>query len=213
MTQIKIEAKSRLSAATMLECGCETAKVCSHTVSALTDKQKKLDINKNGKIDGDDLKKVREGETAEATMLSAATPKEAAQYVVKVFNKNGFKIKFSRKGSDPDMLVFDMVALGGKKFSFGLHLEGKTVSMDSLGEDVFDPTTFVAEAVSNVNTKYLDFEKLGSTAFGKWEASTDNLAEQVGDAITRYKSFVERFNSAITEITAEMQKGNGKDKK
>lgn len=206
MTQIKLEAKSRLAAATMLECGCVSAKVCAHSVSALTEKQKKLDINKDGKIDSDDLKKVREGEIAEATALQAATSKEAAQYVVKVFNKNGFKIKFSRKGSDPDMLVFDMVALGGKKFSFGLHLEGKTVSIDSLGEDVFDPTTFVAEAVSSVNTKYLDFEKLGSAAFTKWEASTDKLAEVVGDTLTRYKSFVKRFNSAITEITAEMKK-------
>jgi hypothetical protein len=62
---MRLEAKSRLAAATMLDCGCVSAKVCAHSVSALTEKQKKLDINKNGKIDSDDLKKVREGETAE----------------------------------------------------------------------------------------------------------------------------------------------------
>ena len=65
---MKLEAKSRLSAATMLECGCETTAGCDHAVSALTEKQKKLDINENGKIDGDDLKKVREGETVEAAI-------------------------------------------------------------------------------------------------------------------------------------------------
>jgi hypothetical protein len=31
-----------------------------------TKKQKKLDINKNGKIDADDLKKVREGELSKS---------------------------------------------------------------------------------------------------------------------------------------------------
>lgn len=205
---MRLEAKSRLAAATVLECGCELNAGCDHAVSALTEKQKKLDINKNGKIDGDDLKKVRQGELAAATMLNAATPKEAAQYVVKVFNKNGFKIKFARKDSASDMLVFRMVALGGKKFVFGLQLEGNTVSIDSFGHEVFDPTAFLSDAVSSVDTKYLDFDKLGSAAFTKWEASTDKLAERVGDALTRYKSFVERFSSAIAEITAEMKKGN-----
>ncbi len=192
MIQMKIEAATRLKATSILASGGPNfRKVVTQLEKALGG----------------------EAETAKATVLSAATPKEAAQYVVKVFSKNGFKIKFSRNSSDPDMLVFDMVALGGKKFSFGLQLEGKTVSMDSLGEEIFDPTVFVADAVNKVDTTYLDFEKLGSAAFGKWEASIDNLAEQVGDAITRYKSFVERFNAAIAEITAEMRKGTGKGKK
>jgi hypothetical protein len=64
---MKIEASQRLRASSRsneLECGCLSAKVCTHSVSALTKKQKKLDINKNGKIDADDLKKVRQGELA-----------------------------------------------------------------------------------------------------------------------------------------------------
>ena len=45
---MKLEAKSRLSAT------CE-----------LTPKQKKLDVNKDGKISGDDLKKIRDGKKPE----------------------------------------------------------------------------------------------------------------------------------------------------
>lgn len=203
---MKLEAKSRLSAATMLECGCETTAGCDHAVSALTEKQKKLDINKDGKISSDDLKKVREGETAEATMLSAATPKEAAQYVVKVFNKNGLKIKFSGEGRSGNALSFSLIALGGIETEFELVLSGKNVTVDT-SASLFDPRAAMARYVGTQDPKAPPFSKLGSSAFDKWEASTDKLVEQVGDFLRKYQSFVERFNSAITEITAEMKKG------
>ena len=177
---MKLKAKSRLAAA---------AKVCAHSVSALTEK------------------KVREGEIAEATAIQAATPKEAAQYVVRIFKKNGFNIKFSRQSPRSQYaLVFDIKEFN-RKFSFGLLLEGKTVSMDSLGEDVFDPKAFLADVINRVDTKHLDFEELGSAAFTKWEASTEKLAGAIEDSISRYESFVKRFSSAIAEITAEMKKG------
>lgn len=190
----------------MLECGCMSAKVCAHSVSALTEKQKKLDINKDGKISSDDLKKVREGEIAEAMMLSAATPQEAAQYVVKVFNKNGLKIKFSGEGRSGNTLMFSLVALGGIETEFELILSGKKVTVDT-SSSVFDPRAAMARYVGTQDPKAPPFSKLGSRAFDKWEASTDKLAERVGDFLRKYQSFVERFNSAIAEITAEIQKG------
>jgi hypothetical protein len=90
---MKIEAKSRLSASTMLECGCVSAKVCAHSVSALTEKQKKLDINKNGKIDADDLKKVREGELSEATSVESALVTEdvAKKFMSSLFRHANLK--------------------------------------------------------------------------------------------------------------------------
>lgn len=69
---MKLEAKNRIGAA-KLECKCITAN-CVH--SALTKKQQKLDIDGDGKIDGEDLKKVREGELATSTAKSTNPPKE-----------------------------------------------------------------------------------------------------------------------------------------
>lgn len=65
---VKLEAQSRLSAA-----------------DELTPKQEQLDVNKDGKISGDDLKKIREGKTPEKT--------EAASYprLLKVFDDEAAK--------------------------------------------------------------------------------------------------------------------------
>lgn len=204
---MKLEAQNRLRAsATMLECGCTTAG-CEHAVDAeLTEKQKQLDIDGDGEIDGEDLKKVRQGELAAATMLSAATPQEAAQYVVKVFSKNGVKIKFSGEGRSGNALMFSLVALGGIETEFELVLSGKNVTVDT-SASLFDPRAAMARYVGTQDPKAPPFSKLGSSAFDKWEASTDKLVERVGDFLRKYQSFVERFNSAITEITAEMKKG------
>jgi hypothetical protein len=196
---MKIEAQARLKAASTKVCGCVTAS-CEHD-AALTEKQKKLDINQDGKIDGDDLKKVREGE-----LVEAATPQEAAKFVVKVFNKNGLKIKFSGEGRSGNTLMFSLIALGGIETEFELILSGKKVTVDT-SSSVFDPRAAMARYVGTRDPKAPPFSKLGSRAFDKWEASTDKLVEQVGDFLRKYQSFVERFNTAISEITAEMQKG------
>jgi hypothetical protein len=60
---MKLNAKQRLLATTHLEAADE-----------LTPKQKKIDLNNNGKIDGDDLKRLREGEEVEASDPLADLP-------------------------------------------------------------------------------------------------------------------------------------------
>jgi hypothetical protein len=211
MTQIKLEASKRLRASTQLECGCETEAVCAHTVSALTDKQKKLDINKNGKIDGDDLKKVREGETAEATMLSAATPREAAQYVVKVFKRNGLRIKFLADISTDTTLLFRVEVVSGLTAGFELQLIGGRVKFDS-SADMFDPYKALSKLMG-VKDPRLTFSQNGVVDFRKWEASVVKMMERAGDALEAYQTFAALFASAMSEITAEMQKGRGKGSK
>lgn len=47
-----------------LELNAKKRLLASEAPKKLTPKQKKLDINQDGKIDGEDLKKVRQGELA-----------------------------------------------------------------------------------------------------------------------------------------------------
>lgn len=56
---MKLEAASRLKATTKLECGCLAAS-CVH--AKLTKKQKQLDVNGDGEISSDDLRRLRKGE-------------------------------------------------------------------------------------------------------------------------------------------------------
>lgn len=53
---MKLEAKARLGATKL--CGCAVTAKCLH---ALTEKQKQLDVDGDGRIDGEDLKKIRQG--------------------------------------------------------------------------------------------------------------------------------------------------------
>lgn len=55
---MKLEARMRLRAATKI-CGCVTAN-CVH--AKLTKKQEQLDIDGDGKIDSQDLRRLRRGE-------------------------------------------------------------------------------------------------------------------------------------------------------
>ena len=63
---------------------------------ALTQKQKKLDINGDGKIDGEDLKKVREGELAATAVQANMDAKQAGKFIVDVFSKNGLKVSLNK---------------------------------------------------------------------------------------------------------------------
>lgn len=84
---MKLEAKTRLQAATKV-CGCVTA-ACEHDVEAeLTEKQKQLDIDGDGKIDGDDLKKVRQGETVDAAVIPYETVKK---FLAELYKRAGLK--------------------------------------------------------------------------------------------------------------------------
>ena len=56
---MKLEASIRLKATTKLECGCLAAS-CVH--AKLTKKQEQLDINGDGEISADDLRRLRKGE-------------------------------------------------------------------------------------------------------------------------------------------------------
>ena len=56
---MKIEAVSRLASTQM--CGCLTAS-CVHINAKLTKKQEQLDVNGDGEIDSEDLKRLRQGE-------------------------------------------------------------------------------------------------------------------------------------------------------
>lgn len=56
---MKLEASNRLRATTKLECGCLAAS-CVH--AKLTKKQEQLDINGDGEISADDLRRLRKGE-------------------------------------------------------------------------------------------------------------------------------------------------------
>jgi hypothetical protein len=196
---MKIEAQARLKAASTKVCGCVTAS-CEHD-AALTEKQKKLDINQDGKIDGDDLKKVREGE-----LVEAATPQEAAKFVVKVFNKNGFRIKFMEDDSSDTTLVFVLATLSGKKEGFSLQLEGNKVTVTSGSPMVQPERAFDAYLPKAPFRRFLNVP-LDSKALAAWESSTDKLAADAVNIIQKYQRLVERFNTAISEITAEMQKG------
>ncbi len=224
---MKLEAKSRLAA--VKTCGC-VATVCAH-VLALTEKQKQLDIDGDGKIDGDDLKKVRKGKTPETekeeimeakarltastqtqitapSKLEAATPKEAAAYVVQVFAKQGIRIALSKNQSEDKDLVFNLWALG-QKHQFSLTLVGKKVTFDSLGSSVFNPANEVAdvtEARTN-RTKMVDLAKVGSAAFDKWEDSTNDLVADLIAYLNSYKNFVQKFTTAMNQITSGNAKG------
>lgn len=202
----KVRNPKVVSASTTLECGCVSAKVCAHSVSALTEKQKQLDIDGDGKIDGDDLKKVRQGALA-SSKLEAATPKEAAAYVVQVFAKQDIRVALSKNQSDDEDLVFNLWALG-QKHQFSLTLDGKKVRFDSLGSSVFDPANEVADVTeSRANrTKLVDFAKVGSAAFDKWEDSTNDLVADLIVYLNSYKNFVQKFTTAMNQITQEMQK-------
>ena len=199
---MKLEAKSRLAA--VKTCGC-VATVCAH-VLALTEKQKQLDIDGDGKIDGEDLKKVRQGQLA-SSRLEAATSQEAAAYIVQVFAKQDIRVALSKNQSDDNDLVFNLWALG-QKCQFALTLSGKKVLFDSLGSSVFDPANEVADVVDSRarRTKMVDFSKVGSNAFDKWEKSTNDLVADLSVYLNSYKNFVHKFTSALSQITQEMQK-------
>lgn len=211
MKSLKADPKVRnpkmVSASTRLECGCVSAKVCAHSVSALTEKQKQLDIDGDGKIDGDDLKKVRQGELA-SSKLEAATPKEAAAYVVQVFAKHNIRVALA-SGSDDTDFVFNLWA-PGQRCQFALTLYGKKVLFDSLGSSVFDPANAlvgVAESmIHKTKMVEIDFTKLGSAAFDKWARSTGNLTMDLTAYLRSYQNFVQSFAAAMNQITQEMQK-------
>ena len=100
----KVRNPKVVSASTTLECGCLSAKVLK---AELTEKQKKLDINKDGKIDADDLKKVREGEKPETAateeeLLLLGAPKQADAY--DWFTFTGTKVSFTSKKGQTEVL-------------------------------------------------------------------------------------------------------------
>jgi len=142
-----------------------------------------------------------------SSKLEAATPKEAAAYVVQVFAKQGIRVALNKNQSEDKDLVFNLWAFG-QKHQFSLTLVGKKVTFDSLGSSVFNPANEVADVTeSRANrTKMVDLAKVGSAAFDKWEDSTNDLVADLIAYLNSYKNFVQKFTTAMNQITQEMQK-------
>jgi hypothetical protein len=145
---MKLEAKTRLAADTKT-CGC-VATVCAH-VLALTEKQKQLDIDGDGKIDGDDLKKVRKGKTpetekeeimeAKTRIQSSATVVTAAKTAqVKFKDGSVHKVSFfsdptKRRGTfilkSPDLPSLKFMLEGGKYVVYTVGNTRNDIDKDS----------------------------------------------------------------------------------
>lgn len=91
----------------------------------LTNKQKKLDINEDGKIDGQDLKKVRQGEL-NAKRVNAKTPEDAARVIEYLTEVYGFQPtpESRSRGNAGSGLVFWKFKVGGVPYLS--HVELKT---------------------------------------------------------------------------------------
>ena len=72
----------------------------------LTNKQKKLDINEDGKIDGQDLKKVRQGELNASERLHAYNPKKGWQSeIVTWFSSISVHPKVSPNSDENSLII------------------------------------------------------------------------------------------------------------
>ena len=206
---MKIEAYARLQASTKV-CGCVTA-ACEH-VTALTEKQKKLDIDGDGKIDGEDLKKVRKGEIAEATALTAAGPMDAARMAFH-FSRNGMDVK-TEKGSD-DGAVFSVNMMQGLfKAKFSLKVSGGKILVTTLSPNGFDLQPSLMQFLKMQNTsdaKLSDADLVSSMAQSKWKASLDKLIEDTTKFMDLYRStFYTRFTEALYDMEKELKSGGKK---
>lgn len=168
---IKLQAKSRLTSA-----------------DTLTKKQEQLDVNKDGKIDSADLKKLRDGEkpkveeatTAKSRLLAAdGTVKDAAIAIQKIFDKVGLSLKVKAERKDCVNCV-GKTSLG--KVDFSIHLDKNRRGIGSLEIDWLDA---------------------GGLAPG---LKTDDLAQTLEEIFYLPEDFSKGETKAVVEIKSEIDK-------